>query len=360
MPHTFGPVQTPTVNPPPPVPPRFPIDNYTGYSNYRSFASNYLNNGMYGGFGSYRNYGGYNYPGNQIFYQHDMPMHNNNGLFGYGNMVNSFQQYVEETTRPIVNVVESVLNTLGSITAVVESSHYTLLTSFRTYEVLADNIGRMRSTFGQLLSTLSLIRLLKWIYKKLLVLLGKESQDTLNEMLWQNSMSQMKSQEEGHSPIFTWHTSFLFVTIFAVIPYLILKIMSNVRQIQVQVNKPSTWVKSRYPVQVAHVLYDFVSVSNDELNLKAGQKIWLAPQSLQSKNATGWLIATNGKDIGLVPTNYIQITGQVKKSNLVNDEAIVASQKIQQNVDYSKQTEASEIMTSGNISSENMVSKPIS
>lgn len=69
--------------------------------------------------------------------------------------------------------MESVLNTFASITAIAESTHYGLLNSFRAYESLVDNAGRMRSTFGQLLSTFSLIRLLKWIYNKLLALFGK-------------------------------------------------------------------------------------------------------------------------------------------------------------------------------------------
>lgn len=64
--------------------------------------------------------------------------------------------------------------------------------------------------------------------------IGREKQDTLNEILWQNSISQIRNEGEGRTTILTWHTSFLFVIIFAIIPYLILKIMSNVRQIQIQ------------------------------------------------------------------------------------------------------------------------------
>lgn len=109
-------------------------------------------------------------------------------------------------------------------------------------------------------------------------------------------------------------------------------------------------MKSQHPVQVARVLYDFSSVSNDELNLKAGQKIWLAPQSMQARSTTGWLIATDGKNVGYVPGNYIQITGQLKKSSAVDDEAANVSQKVSQNVNASEQKE------SGNTASEDMIS----
>jgi peroxin-13 len=79
------------------------------------------------------------------------------------------------------------------------------------------------------------------------------------------------------------------------------------------VNDPKEWVKCEDPVCVANAMYDFTAVSNEELSFKAGQKIWLAPQSLQSKNAPGWLIATDNRNVGLIPANYVNIVGQLKK-----------------------------------------------
>lgn len=60
-------------------------------------------------------------------------------------------------------------------------------------------------------------------------------------------------------------------------------------------------------------MYDFMAVSNEELSLKTGQKIWLAPRSLQSKSIPGWWIATDNKNVGLVPANYVTIVGQLKR-----------------------------------------------
>lgn len=149
---------------------------------------------------------------------------------------------------------------MSSITGIVESTHCALLNLFRGFEVFLDSYGRMRSTFGQLLSTFSLIGLLKWIYRKLIALfgkayhwklhistyiicnyycnnyrflIGKEKQDTINEILWQNTMSQVRN-ERGHTTIFTWHTNFLFVILFVIVPYLMIKIMNSVRQLQIQ------------------------------------------------------------------------------------------------------------------------------
>lgn len=62
-------------------------------------------------------------------------------------------------------------------------------------------------------------------------------------------------------------------------------------------------------------MYDFTALSNEELSLRTGQKIWLAPRSLQSKSIPGWWIATDNRSVGLVPANYVTIVGQLKKKS---------------------------------------------
>lgn len=84
---------------------------------------------------------------------------------------------------------------------------------------------------------------------------------------------------------------------------------------ELAVNDPKEWVKCEDPVCVATAMYDFAAISNEELSLKTGQKIWLAPRSLQSKSMPGWWIATDNRSVGLVPANYVTIVGQLKKKS---------------------------------------------
>lgn len=87
------------------------------------------------------------------------------------------------------------------------------------------------------------------------------------------------------------------------------------------VDDPKEWVKCEDPVCVATAIYDFTSLTSGELNLRAGQKIWLAPRSLQPKNSSGWWLATDSTSVGLVPANYVTIVGQLKKkTELQNNE----------------------------------------
>lgn len=79
------------------------------------------------------------------------------------------------------------------------------------------------------------------------------------------------------------------------------------------VNDPKEWLKNKEPVHTATALYDFTPASSEELALKTGQKIWIAPQSLQPKNLPGWWRATDSIKVGLIPASYVTIVGHLKK-----------------------------------------------
>ncbi|XP_050450952.1 peroxisomal membrane protein PEX13 [Cataglyphis hispanica] len=311
MPGPHSPFQTIGAAVPPPLPPRQPVQNYVGYNDYRSYGSNYYGNYGYGG--GYRGYGGYGSFGNYVPYSN-----NSYGQFGghSGDVENRFQVYAEENTRSTFRVIETVLYTFSSITMLLESTYFALTNSFRAILSVADNISRLRSTLGQLLSTFALIRVMKWIYKKILFMLGLQNmQNVTTEDLWQQSMLQTTNGEHTimtNGRISSW-MNILFLGIFVAIPYLIHKISNNIKQTEIKVNDPKEWVKCEDPVCVATAMYDFTAISNEELSLRTGQKIWLAPRSLQSKSTPGWWIATDNRNVGLVPANYVTIVGQLKK-----------------------------------------------
>ncbi|EZA51433.1 hypothetical protein DMN91_007541 [Ooceraea biroi] len=318
---------------PPPLPPRQnqPVQNYLGYSDYRPYGSSYYGNFGYGG--NYRGYGGYGSFGNY------MPYSSYNGYNSYGghsgDVENRFQQYAEESTRSTFHVVETVLHTFSSVTMLLESTYFALTSSFRAILSVADNIGRLRSTIGQLLSTFALIRTMKWIYKKLLFMLGLGTQNAIAENLWQQSVSEATNVAQiptANGQASPWLNVLLF-GVFIVIPYLIHKISKNLRQTQLKVSDPKEWVKCADPVCVATVMYDFTAASNEELSIRAGQKIWLAPQSLQSKSTPGWWIATDNKNVGLIPANYVNVVGQLKrKLESENNRNAAASELISNSV----------------------------
>lgn len=60
--------------------------------------------------------------------------------------------------------------------------------------------------------------------------------------------------------------------------------------------------------QVLKLPMIFQAKMRNELSFAAGQQLILAPKD-QQPSVSGWLLASNGKNAGLVPANYIKIIG---------------------------------------------------
>lgn len=55
-------------------------------------------------------------------------------------------------------------------------------------------------------------------------------------------------------------------------------------------------------------MFEFNALSKEEMSIKAGQKVLIAPQCLQPKNLPGWWLASNTVKVGLIPSNYVTIS----------------------------------------------------
>ncbi|CAL7950158.1 unnamed protein product [Xylocopa violacea] len=258
----------------PPVPPRQSIQNYSGLNDYRQFGTNSYSGYGFGYGRGFNGYGGYSPYSN----------YNNYGLFSghSGDAENRFSQYVEENTRPTFQLIETVLQTFSSMTMLLESTYFALTNSFRAILSVAESIGKLRST----------------------------NQDSINEELWDKSLVKVGSENVYNS---SFWSGFLIFSVLFVIPYMIHKISNNIKNIQIKGKDPKEWHQCEEPAYIATVLYDFVARNNDELSVKAGQKVCLAPKSLQPKYLPGWCKATDNVNVGFVPYNYIKVIGQLKK-----------------------------------------------
>ncbi|XP_012288490.1 peroxisomal membrane protein PEX13 [Orussus abietinus] len=292
---------------PPPIPPRRLVSNYQGYSDYRPLGSGYLGGYGYGNNWGYRGVGGYSGVGS---YSNSMGYNNYGQFGGTSDVENRFVQFAEESTRPAFQSIEAMVHTFSSVTMMLESTFFAMTSSFRAILSVAENVGRLRSMFGQFLSVFTLVRFVKWLYRRILYTLGLRNEDLSDEALWRRTALQVLNGERtGPS---SWPI-FLFFSLIVAIPYLVHKLVNNVKQVSINANNPKEWLECNEPVYSATVLYDFAPTSADELSIKAGQKIWLAPQSLQPKNIPGWCKATDSSNVGLVPSNHIKIVGQLRK-----------------------------------------------
>lgn len=317
---------------PPPVPPRQqPAPNYSGYSSYGqpSYYGGYgYGNQQYRGFGGFGGFGGLGGLGGYSSYSPYSSYNNNNyGSFSAysGNTDNRLLHYIEANARPTFHSIETVLHAFSSMTMLLESTYFALTNSFRAILSVAESMGKLRSTINQLFGTLATIRFVKWLYRKIVVraagFRGSQYHSQTDEDLWDKSLAKIGEgdQSRRHGNESSLWTGLLMFSVFIAIPYMIHKIVCSIRSAAetrtgVSAADPKTWYESEEPAQVATVLHDFVPVNRDELGVKAGQKICLAPMSLQPKQQMpGWCIATDNVNVGLVPYNHIKILGQLKK-----------------------------------------------
>jgi len=150
----------------PPVPPRpnqtRPI--YTASSNYynRNMTPTYSNN-----------YSSPYYYNASPYSSFNSRYSNFNRLPSYGPLNNGDQQpsiaeLAEESSASAFHSIESFVNAFGSISSMLESTFHAVYSSFRAVVEVADHLGRVKQVFH----TLAIFRFLRWVYKRILYLIG--------------------------------------------------------------------------------------------------------------------------------------------------------------------------------------------
>ncbi|KAK7867034.1 hypothetical protein R5R35_005676 [Gryllus longicercus] len=298
--------------PPPPRPSRQPYQNGFGagygtssyfsspFSSYGGYGSG-LNNYGYNSFGNYGNYGNYSsfggYGINRMGFPHSLPE-------------SRFIRMAEDGSRPAFQSIESLVQAFGSVSFMLESTFNAMYSSFRAVLGVAENFGRLRAMFGQFLSVFAVFRWLQWLYKKCLYLLGLRPDDPGREQLWrQASQAVAGGSVDSESKRTSWPVM-VFLGIILSGPYLMWKLLSSIDIPNIDPYNPRDWSKCKEAGHSAVALYDFVAASSQELSLRAGQKVLIAPKDCQQNQS--WLLASvDGVKVGLVPSNYIRSLGRV-------------------------------------------------
>lgn len=130
---------------------------YSPYSSsmYGSYGGMYGSpySSMYGGYGGM---GGYNRLGYGA---------NDNGEY------DGFARIAEESSRPAFQSIESIVNAFTSVSMMLDSTFQAVYNSFRAVIGVADNFSRLKMQLANVFSAFALYRFLRYLYRKLLVLL---------------------------------------------------------------------------------------------------------------------------------------------------------------------------------------------
>ena len=177
---------------------------------YSPYSGGMYGGGMYGG----GMYGGYNRFNQQENYA-----------------TNSFVQQAEQSSRQAFQSVESVVQAFSSIAMMMDSTFYAVYNSFRAILGVADQFSRVKTHITQIFSALAVIRTLRYLFRKLMVLLRLREKG-LPEDVWsaaaESSVKAVLSEQDLKSGGGSSWPIFLFFAIIIGGPWLLWKLLSSV------------------------------------------------------------------------------------------------------------------------------------
>lgn len=302
----------------PPVPPRQVQQSYR--PSYSSFSPSYSPYGssIYGGYSPYSyGYGG-GYGGGYSLggYRHtphleDVPP-------------SRFVQQAEESSRGAFESIESIVHAFASISMMMDATFSALHNGFRAVLEVVNHVTRLRVHLTRVLSKFALVRTLHYLYRLVQKLLGRRL-DPEVEALWPNpseATGTRSSREMEDQAVKSWPILMFFALVLGV-PYLIWK-LSSTADSEV---KDTNWASGEDDHVVARAEYDFTAASQEELSMRAGEMLNLAPKELQPR-VRGWLLASvDGETTGLVPANYVKILGKRRGRRAADMERLAQAQQ---------------------------------
>ncbi|KAM9344759.1 peroxisome biogenesis factor 13 [Symphorus nematophorus] len=283
----------------PPVPPRPVQQSYR--PSYSSFTSSYSPYGssIYGGYSPYSYGGGYG-PGGYSRFSHTEDV-----------APSRFVQQAEESSRGAFQSIESIVQAFASVSMMLDATFSAVYNSFRAVLDVANHLTRLRAHLTRVLSAFALVRTLRYLYRRLQRLLGRRS-DSEVEDLWADSASDALATSASRGfgaeeqSVKSWPI-FLFFAVVLGGPYLIWKLLSSSPSSE---ESATNWASGEDDHVVARAEYDFSAASEEEISVRAGEMLNLAPKEQQPR-VRGWLLASvDGQTTGLVPANYVKVLGK--------------------------------------------------
>ncbi|KAK5648650.1 hypothetical protein RI129_003542 [Pyrocoelia pectoralis] len=280
-------------------------------------------------------YSGYGYGSGYSSMGYQSPMYNSygygNSSYGYGNHgmygVDSYSnygprddaerrfiQFAEDSSRHTFASVESVVRAVSSISMMLDNTLFAMTSSFRAILSVAENFGRLRTLFGHIWYSLNIFRLFRWLYKKLMVLMGYKVMDNAANKAWREAYVKDSSANPAGGG-YNWPIVAFFGVIISA-PYLISKFL--LPKCEDRYN-PEKWKTPGVKVKAA---FDFRATSQNELSLRVNDELLLAPTYIQEEmklTNTGWAFAVGNGKSGLIPLNYIVLSKRINNGGVLKN-----------------------------------------
>ncbi|GFT93326.1 peroxisomal membrane protein PEX13 [Nephila pilipes] len=274
---------------PPPLPPR-PSPYMSNFNRYSTMS------GFYSPYSRYSpGYGGYRMPS----YGHYGPPNDT---------YSSFIQMAEESTRPAFESIESVVEVVSSISMMLESTYHAVHSSYSAILGVVDQFSRLKDHLAQILSVLTIIRGLRWLCLKVLYLLKLRKENPSVDAAWDSAEQMANASLPSGMPVEPKGSAWPFLMFVGLVigaPWLMFKLLSKSISNKKPID-PSVFVDNNGKRYLVTAEYDFTATQPHELSFRAGEKLFIAPKSVQ-KHPRGWFFACNDREqTGIIPSNYLK------------------------------------------------------
>ncbi|CAL9687405.1 unnamed protein product [Knipowitschia caucasica] len=295
----------------PPLPPRPAAQTYRPA--YSSYSAPYGSSSFYSpGYSS-----GYSPYGYSSGFGSGLGSGFGSGLGAYGRLPlrpeevapSRFVLQAEESSRGAFQSIESIVHAFASVSMMMEATFSAVYNSFRAVLDVANHFSRLRAHLTRVLSAFALVRTLRYLYRRLQRLLGRRGDCEANDLWAESASDALAGAAVGGThepPVKSWPI-FLFFAVILGGPFLIWKLLSAATDTE---RTESQWASGEDDHVVARAEFDFTAASDEEISVRAGDLLHLAPKELQPR-VRGWLLASvDAQTSGLVPSNYVKVLGK--------------------------------------------------
>ncbi|KAJ3215084.1 Peroxisomal membrane protein PAS20 [Clydaea vesicula] len=300
-----------------------------GNSGYGSgYSPGYGNYGGGYGYGSsgYGSYGGYNRMGGG-YGMNRMGMNRMGGPMGDNNGELPLGARVEQSTQQAFFVIDQIVQSFMGFSQMLESTFMATHSSFMAMVGVAEQFGNLRNYLGQVLSMMSLIRMIKGVLYRISGRsppLGEISSESFESF---NKITDETKPKTSKKPL--W----IFLSLLIGFPWLFKKLLNRIQEKKLEsasldsnnihYNNQQLLTQQIDPkkikdIQFCRSKFDFNAESPQELSFKKGQIIAVLGKLKDPQTNTEslwWRGRLQNGQIGLFPANYVEIIEKTNKDN---------------------------------------------
>lgn len=249
------------------------------------------------------------------------------GGYGHGRVLphseevapSRFVQQAEESSRGAFQSIESIVHAFASVSMMLDATFSAVYNSFRAVLDVANHFTRLRAHLTRVLSAFALVRTLRYLYRRLQRILGRRTDSEADDLWAESANDALATTARGaeEQSVKSWPI-FLFFAVVLGGPYLIWKLLSTATDTD---TRDTNWASGEDDHVVARAEFDFTAASEEEISMRAGDMLNLAPKEHQPR-VRGWLLASSdGQTTGLVPANYVKVLGKRRGRCTIETEA---------------------------------------